>query len=105
ILAEAPSAGNDPAKPLLLAWTYGNGRVLSFAGDSTWRWPLDGKKNQHRQFWRQAILWLAQKEDEGNSVWIKLDTRRVGLGKPLRFTAGARQGDGTALAGAAFTAT
>lgn len=105
ILAEAPPAGADPAKPLLLAWTYGNGRVLAFAGDSTWRWPLDGKKNLHRQFWRQAILWLAQKEDEGNSVWIKLETRRVGLSKPLRFTAGARQGDGTALAGAGFTAT
>jgi uncharacterized membrane protein len=111
ILAEATGAGggvagDNAAKPLLLATTYGNGRVLAFAGDSTWRWARDpGKGSLHRQFWRQAILWLAQKEDEGNSVWIRLETRRVGLGKPLRFTAGARQGDGTVLPGAAFTAT
>ncbi|RIK74410.1 MAG: hypothetical protein DCC68_23145 [Planctomycetota bacterium] len=104
ILAES-AAGDGQAKPLLLAWTYGNGRVLAFAGDSTWRWHLQGKANLHRQFWRQAILWLAQKEDEGNSVWIRLETRRVGLGKPLRFTTGARQGDGSVLAGATFTAT
>ncbi|MEX2187274.1 MAG: hypothetical protein WD875_10785 [Pirellulales bacterium] len=106
ILAEStPPVGEDSGKPLLLAWTYGNGRVLAFAGDSMWRWPLQGKGNLHRQFWRQAILWLAQKEDEGNSVWIRLETRRVGLGKPLRFTAGARQGDGSLLSGATFTAT
>jgi hypothetical protein len=104
VLAEAPSAGGEGAKPLLLAWTYGNGRVLAFAGDSTWRWAIQGKGNLHRQFWRQAILWLAQKEDEGNSVWIRLESRRVALGRPLRFTAGARQGDGATLAGATFTA-
>ncbi len=105
ILAEStPPVGESSGKPLLLAWTYGNGRVLAFAGDSTWRWRLQGNGNYHRQFWRQAILWLAQKEDEGNSVWIRLESRRVGLGRPLRFTTGARQGDGAMLSGATFTA-
>ena len=50
-------------QPLLVAKDYGAGRVLAFAGDSTWRWWLKGFAARHRRFWRQTILWLAQGRD------------------------------------------
>jgi uncharacterized membrane protein len=105
LIAESlPAAGAAAGKPLLVAWTVGNGRVLAFAGDTTWRWVLHGKAALHRRFWRQVVLWLAQKDDVESSVWARLEARRVGLGKPLTFTAGAQRGDGTAIDGASFKA-
>ena len=68
VLADA-----GPDKPLLVAADYGEGRVMAFAGDSTWRWWMHGFESAHKRFWRQVVLWLAQKDQaqEGN-VWIRL---------------------------------
>ena len=56
VLAEA---GAD--KPLLVAHNFGDGRVMAFAGDSTWRWWMHGYESAFKRFWRQIVLWLAQK--------------------------------------------
>ena len=91
-------------QPLLVAKDYGTGRVLAFAGDSTWRWWLKGFSSLHRRFWRQTILWLARKDEstEGN-VWIAIDRRRYGPGERVEFRAGRNAPDGTAVAGALFS--
>ena len=34
--------------------------MLAFAGDSTWHWWMEGFEAQHKRFWRQVVLWLAQ---------------------------------------------
>jgi uncharacterized membrane protein len=99
ILAESPD-GN----PLLVAADYGSGRVLAFAGDSTWRWVQKGFDSQHKRFWRQAILWLAHKEDDDQNVWVKLDSRRTMPGQQNSFTAGARSAIGDPIGGAQFEA-
>ena len=33
----------------------------AFAGDSTWRWWMHGYESAFKRFWRQIVLWLAQR--------------------------------------------
>jgi hypothetical protein len=100
VLAESP-AGD----PLLVAGEYGTGRVLAFAGDSTSRWWQFGRQSEFRRFWRQTILWLAQRdESQRNEVWVQLSQRRLPVGATASFKAGARSAAGDVLTGAVFTA-
>ena len=91
VLARA-KAGRD--LPLMIGMdNVGKGRVLAFGGE-TWPWARsfeDQGRIAHAKFWRQAILWLARKENQGESqVKLKLDARRVALGQKLDITAMAR---------------
>ncbi|MGD9723269.1 MAG: glutamine amidotransferase [Pirellulales bacterium] len=94
-----------PAREALLVVQEAGGRVLAFAGDSTWHWWMEGFDAQHKRFWRQVVLWLARKDQaqEGN-VWIKLAARRFGPRQEVDFTAGALSPQGEPLADAQFTA-
>jgi hypothetical protein len=84
-------ADGDESKPLLVTHYFGAGRVLAFAGDSTWHWWMRGFEAAHKRFWRQIVLWLARKDQlaEGN-VWVKLENRRFAPGDRVEFTAGAQ---------------
>jgi len=86
-------AGRD--KPLLLAQPYGIGRVMAFAGDSTWHWWMRGFESAHKRFWRQIVLWLARQDEttQGN-VWIKLPQRRLSPGQRLEFSVGVQSPTG-----------
>ena len=86
VLAEA---GSD--KPLLVAHAYGDGRVMAFAGDSTWRWWMRGYESAFKRFWRQIVLWLARKDQaqEGN-LWIRMAQRRFRRCNSIQFLVGAR---------------
>ena len=71
--------------PLLVAARIG-GRVLAFAGDSTWKWWTWGFEEQHKRFWRQVILWLAFKDNQsGENVRIDLPQRRFQPNTDIRF--------------------
>jgi len=101
VLAEA--AGRNA--PLLVAHNYGDGRVLAFAGDSTWHWPLRGFDSAHKRFWRQVVLWLARKDESMDGrVWVKLEKRRFAPGEQVEITAGAEAPGGEPLEGATFKA-
>jgi len=104
LLAEAPAAdGTGRRVPLLVAHSYGNGRVMAFAGDSTWRWAMHGYQNAHRRFWRQTILWLARRDEaQQGHVWVKLAGRRFAPGQRVELTAGAQAPTGEPLADAQF---
>ncbi len=79
------------SQPLLVIGQPGLGRVLAFAGDSTWQWVLTGHREAHQRFWRQAVLWLSKKDDDPNaSVYIDLASRRVPAGSRLDLVAGVR---------------
>lgn len=93
-------------EPLLVSGEYGNGRVLAFAGDSTYRWQLKGMQAQHKRFWRQSILWLARRDESQQSdVWVKLAQRRFQPGASVNFTLGARSPEGDVLTDAQFSVT
>jgi uncharacterized membrane protein len=89
--------------PLLVAKDYGNGRVLAFAGDSTWRWWLHGFAAVHKRFWRQTVLWLARKDQSAEgTVWVELAQRRYNPASRVEFTVGARGADGEPIPDAVF---
>ena len=78
-------------KPLLVAGQLGNGRVLAFAGDSTWHWWMQGFDREHKRFWRQVMLWLAKKEESSEqSVWLHLVQRRYPPAAKIDFACGAQ---------------
>lgn len=88
-------AEDQNSRPLLVVQGSGAGRVVAFAGDSTWHWPMKGFDKIHKRFWRQAILWLSQKDiTEENRVWVKPKQLRVRPGGQLKFTTGARSPNG-----------
>lgn len=89
VLAETPDG-----KPLLVVQEAG-GRVMAFAGDTTWHWWMEGFESQHKRFWRQVVLWLARKDElTDGSVWVKLSQRRFGPRQRVTFTAGAQSPQG-----------
>lgn len=90
VLARSDSAKQDP---LLVGWQYEAGRVLVFAVDSTHLWWRHGQQPAHKRFWRQAMLWLGNKDElSRRDVWIRLQRRRYRPGERIDVTAGA-QGD------------
>lgn len=89
LLASAPGPGREP---LMVGLETGQGRTIAFASE-TWPWYRGGDEGllAHRRFWRQAILWLAHKEDQGDSeVKLKLDRRRVAVNQRLDLSATAK---------------
>ncbi len=62
--------------PVLVTGEFGNGRVLAFAGDSTWQWQLSGNSKVHQQFWRQAVLWLIRRDTLTEGFRLILERRR-----------------------------
>ena len=98
-------ADSGPNVPLLVAHQYGDGRVMAFAGDSTWRWWMRGFESAHKRFWRQIILWLAKKDQaEEGAVWVKLAERRLAPSQRVEFTAGAQDPTGEPVKDAEFKA-
>ncbi len=80
---------SDRQEPLMITTQYGLGRVVAFAGDSTWQWARSGYGDTLRRFWRQNILWLARRENlQQRDVWLKLDQRRFLPGSEIEFEAG-----------------
>jgi len=100
VIAESPKR-----QPLLVVGEYGQGRIVAMAGDSTWRWWMHGYANEHRRFWRQAILWLVGREDlRQDQVWIQLAGRRYHLEGRVTFTAGVSSPTGQPIPDAVVTA-
>lgn len=89
---------NQHGAPMLVSGAYGGGRVLAFAGDSSRLWWQRGREDVHRRFWRQCMLWLAQRdENSGSDVWLVLPNRRLPIGANLEFTSGVRAATGEAV--------
>jgi hypothetical protein len=77
--ATTMAKSNRGDKALVMAATQvGAGRVLAFAGDSTWKWRKSPETiAAHERFWKQVILWLAQQDKAQGNVWVRLDKRRL----------------------------
>ena len=101
--ADVLAVGPDDV-PLLVAYEYGRSRVLAFAGDTTWLWPLSGFDREHARFWRQVVLWLTRKEeDTSGPVFVTVEPRNVVPGRPARLKFGARDAEGNPVPDARFT--
>jgi hypothetical protein len=64
---------------------------------------MGGFGEAHRRFWRQAVLWLAKKDEQSDGrVWIRLAGRRVMRGTRVEFEMGAEDEHGAAVDAAQF---
>ncbi len=70
----------DKNEPILVAGEAGQGRVLAFAGDSTYLWYMHGEELKHKQFWRQCMLWLLRRDALQKGFRLTMESRRVMLG-------------------------
>ncbi len=96
---------SDSGEPMLLSTTVG-GRVIAFAGDSTWKWAMGGFAEEHKRFWRQIILWLAFRDSLTNTnVWVNLPQRRYQPRSLVQFTVGAKNTAGFVIEDATFEIT
>jgi uncharacterized membrane protein len=94
----------DKKQPVLAAGAYGKGRMLVFAGDTTepyWRMTAEAVK-AHRRFWQQVVIWLAKQENQNDMVWVRPDTRRLGVTGRLGFAVGIRGKGDRKVEGARF---
>ena len=88
---------DDVGRPILVAANVG-GRVLAFAGDSTWRWNTKGFKSEYDQFWRQIVLWLAFWDAQNDeSISIELSQRRFSPKADVKFDVLVKTIDGEAV--------
>ena len=95
---------SENGNPIMVAGRLG-GRVLAFAGDSTWRWVMHDHEDEYKQFWRQILLWLALQDGrEKNSVWIDLPQRRFQPESYVTFQCQASDSLGSLISNATFNA-
>jgi uncharacterized membrane protein len=79
-------AAGENGERLLVSQLFGMGRVLAFAGDTTFRWKLAGFTEVHKLFWRHVILWLAKMDDVfENDCYITMENVRLLPGEPAKF--------------------
>ena len=103
--AEVFLQSDDDVKRPILATANVGGRVVAFAGDSSWRWKRYKFDKEYDQFWRQVILWLAfwdSKNDE--SVSIDLPKRRFSPKAIVNFDVTVNSIAGEAVEGVEFEA-
>jgi uncharacterized membrane protein len=98
----AVAAGTE--RGLLFAKDTGRGRIMAFAGDTTFQWYTHGFKAEHQRFWEQMLLWLAHQENQSDQpVWVSVEPRNISPGgkAPLRF--GAQDAQKRPVPGATFS--
>ena len=103
--AEVYLQSDDNVKRPIMAGANVGGRVLVFAGDTTWRWVRHGYEKEYNQFWRQVVLWLAfwdARSDE--SVSIELPKRRFPAKGLVKFNVSVRTIAGEAVEDVEFDA-
>jgi uncharacterized membrane protein len=70
-------AASDKQQPLIVATAVEQGRVLAMAGDSTWKWWMHGEQQLHKQFWRQALLWVLGRDRIEEGLSVSMEQRRL----------------------------
>ena len=99
-------AAGQNGQSLLVMQIAGTGRVLAFAGDSTYRWRLHGFEEEHNTFWRQVVLWLAKMEGGGSGTcWITVENNRLMPSDTAKFQIFMRSETGEDIRGFSASAT
>lgn len=90
-------------EPVLVQKNFGKGRVLAFAGDTTYRWTSKPETRPlHARFWRQMVFWLGKQDEALGNVWVLPEKRNVPLRTDLDFTVGVRNKNGVEIEGGKF---
>jgi uncharacterized membrane protein len=98
-------ATREGQEPVLVGHEVGKGRVLAFAGDTTWKnWRRQPDAvPAYERFWKQVALWLARQDEIDSNAWVLPDVRRLSSGEQLGFSVGLRAKGGGNVENARFT--
>jgi uncharacterized membrane protein len=90
-------AESQRGDPLIVAGTFGNGRVISLAFDSSYLWVRQGKSIEHKAFWRKLIYYCMRREAVDEGMQLRMTQRRVLLQRPeevvLEWIAGSSEAE------------
>lgn len=90
-------AESQRGDPLIVAGTFGNGRVISLAFDSSYLWVRQGKSAEHKAFWRKLIYYCMRREAVDEGMQLRMTQRRVLLQRPeevvLEWIAGSSEAE------------
>lgn len=95
-------ATSQTKMPLLVRQSTGRGRVMVFAGDTTWQWALheDWAVEAHQRFWRQLIYWVTKMDYDAESpLWVNVEPRDLNPGRVAEMSFGMRDANGLPLGG------
>ena len=61
-------------RPLVATKLFGQGRVIYFAADETWRWRFNVADLYHQRFWNQIATWAMRAPFAMNDAFASLDS-------------------------------
>ncbi len=73
-MVEIMSDNSKPIQPLVATKLFGQGRVLYFATDETWRWRYEVADHYHQRFWSQIATWAMRMPFAVNDSFASLDS-------------------------------
>ncbi len=65
---------NKSLRPLVATKLFGQGRVIYFAADETWRWRFNVADLYHQRFWNQIANWAMRAPFAINDAFASLDS-------------------------------
>ena len=96
-------ARDSDGNAMLLSADTGTGRLIAFAGDSTYFWFQFGHREVHQRFWQQMVYWLAHKEDDSDQpIWVQIEPRTYNAAAEVSLRYGARDEQGQPIPDAQF---
>lgn len=89
-----PAAGNS-LRPLIATKLFGQGRVVYFAADETWRWRYNVADLYQQRFWNQISNWSMRAPFAVNDAFASLDagSRVYFKGDPITIRVKLKQDD------------
>src|SRR5204862_5335080 len=73
VLAVHKDASNQHGRlPLLVARTFGAGKVLFMGTDGAWRWRKGVEDKYHYRFWGQVVRWMAYQRNMAKGETMRL---------------------------------
>ncbi len=85
--------------PLIVAKTYGSGKILFMGSDGAWRWRRGVEDKYHYRFWGQVVRWMAYQRNmaAGGSLRLFYSPDRPRTGDVLTLNANALSPSGEPL--------
>ena len=92
--------------PLIVAKTYGSGKILFMGSDGAWRWRRGVEDKYHYRFWGQVVRWMAYQRNmaAGGNLRLFYSPDRPRTGDTLTLNANALSSTGEPLQEATVTA-
>ena len=100
------TATNKASQPLVATKLFGQGRVIYFAADESWRWRMNVADLYHQRFWSQIATWCMRAPFAVSDAFASLDSgsRLYSTSSTITVRAKLKQNDAQPLENASVQA-